>query len=305
MSRILYIGGAGRSGSTLLELLLGNEANLFSVGEVRFFWQYSQSADHRCGCGAELHTCEFWSRVVKRLADSESDLESLGQLASRWDRTRRVPKLARRLARPSGGLETLLDGTGQLYRAVEREARDATLVDSSKVPSHLHLLTRLEGMDVRLLHLVRDPRAVAYAWRRRRKTERGIIASDGVRMPARSYLLATLVWAVENFFVGRLARRQSAACLVRYEDLVADPAGTLTRVARELDLDPFELRALEGKQARLEPTHSVGGNPLRFGPTKSTVIRSDQEWRQKMSPGLRIVLGLLVLPLLKRYGYRL
>ena len=43
---IVFIGGAGRSGSTLLEKILGNLDGCFSAGELRFIWQYVGEGGH-------------------------------------------------------------------------------------------------------------------------------------------------------------------------------------------------------------------------------------------------------------------
>jgi hypothetical protein len=48
--RVLYIGGWGRSGSTLLDLILGQAPGVFSAGEVREIWQSGLVENRPCGC---------------------------------------------------------------------------------------------------------------------------------------------------------------------------------------------------------------------------------------------------------------
>jgi len=37
--KVVYIGGVGRSGSTLIDLLAGQADGFFSVGEIIWIWQ--------------------------------------------------------------------------------------------------------------------------------------------------------------------------------------------------------------------------------------------------------------------------
>src|SRR5713101_2080953 len=49
--RILYLGGLGRSGSTLIERLLGELPGVCAVGEVVHMWRRGVVEGERCGCG--------------------------------------------------------------------------------------------------------------------------------------------------------------------------------------------------------------------------------------------------------------
>src|SRR3989337_1492741 len=89
--RILYIGGAGRSGSTLIELILGNMPGFFSVGEIRYFWEYVLEEDLSCGCGEIITSCTFWSKVLREILSHEQiDIQKVAATAQDIDRTRNV-----------------------------------------------------------------------------------------------------------------------------------------------------------------------------------------------------------------------
>ena len=62
--KILYIGSAGRSGSTLLDLMLGQGDGMFSTGEVRYLWDRGYLANELCGCGDPFRRCLFSQRVT-------------------------------------------------------------------------------------------------------------------------------------------------------------------------------------------------------------------------------------------------
>jgi hypothetical protein len=300
--KVLFIGGAGRSGSTLLELVTGNVPGWFSVGEVRFFWEYANEPRARlCGCGEELVACPFWAEVIGVLGPGfgESRFAELSELARRFDRTRRsLPRPG--AARRSPQYARLVSATASLYAAVARVSGADVVVDSSKIPTHLGLLLDA-GLDVLVLHLVRDGRAVAYSWHRRLKRELSLPAG---RMKRVGLVRALLTWALENQLVSRIGRRASGYRVLRYEDFVSAPSATIRAALEGLDLEVPDFEWLTEPEVRLEPTHSVGGNPARFrsGPLR---IHEDLEWRSELGRGRRLALGLMALPMLSRYGYRL
>jgi hypothetical protein len=60
---ILYIGGHGRSGSTILAQTLGQIPGFVNVGEVWQVWYRGFRENERCGCGQPFYSCEFWRAV--------------------------------------------------------------------------------------------------------------------------------------------------------------------------------------------------------------------------------------------------
>jgi hypothetical protein len=57
--RLLLIGGIGRSGSTLLDRMLGQLAGISSVGELVHVWRRGLAENNRRGCGARFGDCPF------------------------------------------------------------------------------------------------------------------------------------------------------------------------------------------------------------------------------------------------------
>ena len=69
--KVIYIAGEGRSGSTLLERMLGQINDIVSVGELRFFWNQGSVGSQLCGCEKPLNECEFWSEVFAPICHNE------------------------------------------------------------------------------------------------------------------------------------------------------------------------------------------------------------------------------------------
>src|SRR5438552_555935 len=61
--RVLYVGGAGRSGSTLLGLLLGKLPGFTFHGELRWLWHSVRAHDELCSCREPYPSCPFWREV--------------------------------------------------------------------------------------------------------------------------------------------------------------------------------------------------------------------------------------------------
>ncbi|MEV7226897.1 sulfotransferase [Polymorphospora sp. NPDC051019] len=306
--RVLYLAGSGRSGSTLLTTVLGQLDGCFAAGELRYLWQRGILDNRPCGCGAPFAECPLWTRVVAALPAADAGRIAAG-LRTRL-RMRGLPGLLRRhragrTAVPAHPDDAVL---AALYTALAEAVGPAgpagpVIVDSSKLPPYGALLDGLPGIDLRVLHVVRDPRATAFSWRRRRSLD-GV---PGDRLMSRPPVWkAALLWSVWNAATLRLwGRRAPDRYLrVRYEDFVADPAGTTARIAGFAGLDAGELPFTGPGEVRLAATHSVAGNPSRHR-TGPVPITDDTEWITGLSRPGYLVASAVTAPLLRRFGYPL
>jgi len=319
---VLYIGGLGRSGSTLVERLAGQLPGACAVGEVVHLWQRGVTEDERCGCGTAFAQCPFWQQAGKTAFGGwdEIDAGRVAALRARVDRNRFVPRLAARPAgtepagtgpagtgpagtRPAGtgpvpALAEYMSYYTRLYAAVAEVSGATLVIDSSKHPSLAHCLRRQGGVDLRVLHLVRDSRAVAYSWGqavRRPDTDRHSY------MTRYSPAVAAAQWNAQNAAFHLL--RGVPVMRLRYEDVVAAPEAAVRRIAGFSGLPaPGSLAFLGAGWADLEPGHSVSGNPMRFA-TGKTAIRRDERWRADLPAGPRREVTTLTFPLLAAYGY--
>jgi hypothetical protein len=174
-------------------------------------------------------------------------------------------------------------------------------VDSSKHFPYAVLLDEISSVDLRVVHMVRDSRAVTYSWKRRKKRPEG--AGDHSYMPQLGSAWTAFTWDLWHCTY-QYAPVSSHRSRIRYEDLVRAPASTLDSVLDDLDLNdgingyPF----LNGQEMVSAVDHTVSGNPVRFqsGPVK---LRLDGEWRDKMKGSDRRLVTAMTAPLLLKYGY--
>jgi hypothetical protein len=308
--RVVYLGGMGRSGSTLAERLLGELPGVCVAGEVVHLWQRGVTNNEQCGCGTEFGCCEFWSAVADTAFGgwSRTDPRRIADLRASVDRTRFIPQLARRSV-PDAMRRDLAEYTdyyARLYQAAADVSGCRTVVDSSKHASLAFCLSRRGDIDLRVIHVVRDSRAVAYSWTTLVPRPE---AGGGSYMTRYSPARAAAEWNTQNASLQLLARGQTPVLRVRYEDLVGGVKPTLRLIAGFAGLPADEPGLAfvgggeQGQWAELKRAHTAAGNPMRFTSGKIT-IRADDRWRTAMPGSHRRTVTALTLPLLRHYGYR-
>lgn len=308
--RILFVGGFGRSGSTLLERLLGELPNVWPAGEIVHLWQRGIQEGERCGCGRPFRGCPFWQKVgqIGFGGWDNVDINRWRDLQHAVDRNRHIPFLAAPILMSSVFRESLmeyLDYYRRVYSAIRKVSGSDVLIDSSKHASLAFCLSRAEELDLRVVHIVRDSRAVAYSWTRRvRRPEAADVESYMNRYAPAS---AALQWSVQNSTFHMLAHSGVPTLRVNYENLVLKPGKELRRIAAFAGLanDTVSLQFLGGPKrrawAQLTRQHTVSGNRMRFAVGRIE-IRRDDEWREKLARSDRMAVSALTWPWLVGYG---
>jgi hypothetical protein len=299
---VLYIGGMGRSGSTLIDRVLGQTPGVCSVGEFVFLWERALSANELCGCGEPFRQCPFWKDVGERAFGGwdRIDPTAIRAWQRRVDRNRYVPAM---LAPPLAPgyrrrLEPYAEALGRVYRAVAEVSGATLVVDSSKHASTAALLRHVPGIDARIVQLYRDPRGVAWSWS---KTVERPDATEGVSLMAR--VGPARVAARWQGYNALLALIRSPGGALRYEDFVQRPERATRRLLALGGLEPETLPQFVGpRTVQLDVNHTVAGNPMRFR-TGEIEIRADEEWRRSMTRGRRAIVGALSFPSTVVYRY--
>jgi len=308
-TRILYLGGLGRSGSTLIERLLGELPGVCAVGEVVHMWRRGVVEGERCGCGEPFGECPFWRLAGKAAFGGwdRLDVDRVAALRGAVDRTRFVPQLAAPAMRPAfrRALDEYVSYYQRIYAAIAEASGCSFIVDSSKHASLAFCLGRCQDLDLRIVHVVRDSRAVAYSWTKKVNRPDAAAASYMTRYSPAN---AAVQWNVQNGAMHLLARTGTPILRVRYEDAARAPEAVLRDIAGFAGLAAVgrALRFLGGagddRWAEFRAAHTVSGNPMRFT-TGRIPIRPDESWRTAMPAGQRRMVTALTLPLLSHYGY--
>ena len=309
--KVLYIMGYGRSGSTLLDIVLGNHPGIEGVGELAvlphsglFAGPITRSSV--CSCGRTVAECPFWSAVRREWVArvGEEGIERYPKLQSAFEHNKRWPRLLRERLLPSAPYKTYARYTEALYGAIRTVSGKDVIVDSSKRPLRTFTLSGMPGVDLRVVHLVRDGRGVVASRKKAfKKDEAAGVARD---IPGRPALTSILLWTGINLVseAVRLRLDPEKVVWVRYESFVEDPKGELARIGRVAGID---LSGLAERVALGEPmaaSHQVGGNRLRMARGGVRLRPDAGSWRNALSPRERRLFRLLAGWLTRRYGYK-
>lgn len=302
---ILYVGSWGRSGSTLLELILGQIPRFVSVGELRYLWERGLGERQLCGCGASVPECPFWCAVLEEAFGGADRVDTKTMLAlwRRVDGLARVPWLLSpwRPGALDGDLTAFRQVLGRVYQAVRIVAGASAVVDSSKYAAYGMIMAGVAGLDLRVLHLVRDSRAVAFSWMQRKRMPE--VVTEERYMPVKRPWRSAVFWDLENIGLHLLRRSARRYQILRFDDLAAEPYAALCAALERIGI-AADLGFLRGGRLNLGPNHTVAGNPLRFRRGEMP-IRPDAEWRGGLGRGSRWIVTALTWPLLLRYGFPL
>ncbi|MCC7416118.1 MAG: sulfotransferase [Acidobacteria bacterium] len=321
-TRLAYILAPSHSGSTLLALLLGSHPDVTTIGEVNVS-ALDDPATYLCSCGEPLRNCPFWE-VITRCMDRRGFAFDIAAPGTDFQRV--SSGYAKALLRPlhRGALlewcrETALrlsPAWRAAYGAIQ--ARNAALVqsicevngaqvvvDSSKIGLRLKYLLRNADLDVRVIRLVRDGRAVAVSYvdpeRFADACEQSLRGGGSGRSREAERLdmeAAAREWRRSNEEADLLLARlpPSRWIEVRYESICRDTEATLRRIFRFLEVDPVRPRP----PFRDATTHVIG-NGMRLDTTSD--VRLDTRWRVVFSEGDRRLFDAVAGRLNRRLGY--
>ena len=300
--KVLYVIGKGRSGSTLVDMLLGEMEGWCSTGELWRVWSRGMIDGEPCGCGVSIPDCSIWKPVLEAARGSATPQESEAWRlrALRWHTGHRVWN-ADESVKDWPELAQWIEVFAKLYTELAQKTDAKVIVDSSKWPLHPGLFGLIPGIEPYALQLVRDPRAVAYSWQRKK----AYLGSDKQRWMKRFPAWHSgLSWSARQMMCEAVkSRLGDRSMTLRYESLMQDPSGALTEVSSLMGEPHPSLEFLDGKMARLGTHHTVGGNPNRFerGPVE---LREDEKWKAEGSSIDRMLLLALTGPFRQRYGYK-
>jgi len=303
MVKVLYIAGWLRSGTTVAGNVLGSTPGALHIGELNYLWMKEHPAGFECGCGRLIFECPVWKPVLDELEMTTEKRYEIRQLRRDSWRNDDVPSRYREWKRGRVDL-AYPRALGEFYRAVVDRTDASVVVDCTKNPSDALAASLAPGVDLHLLHVVRDPRAAAYSGMQEKS--HGSDAS-GHAMKQFSASRNTFHWDVRNLLIERRVKPTLGADRyrrVRYEDLMANPREAFGEIVDWVGLDHGSMPFTADATLRMVRSHTVMGNPNRHSDGVTT-LRLDTRWADKLGRRDRVMATALASPLMLRYGYPL
>jgi hypothetical protein len=212
--KVIAISGSGRSGSTMLSLLLSQDSTVFNLGQLRHLWR-SYGDNDACSCGQKLDDCRIYGDKV----GDASTMQELGKeffkdaaAQSNWSDASTRSKLQEQHSDYLAGIRAVLHHIVQTTQATH-------FVDSSKAPEIALAFSLLPEVDLYLLNLIRDPRAVVCSSYKRQQSYSAVI-KNARDWTARQHRLEEWKPALgANFYT------------LRYEDLASKPVDAIESIS--------------------------------------------------------------------------
>jgi hypothetical protein len=274
--RVIYIGGYGRSGSTLLDILLGVHPDIESAGEIVHFLTEMEQRGSRCSCGQSTANCLRWGKCFDHVSKILHDAGQSLNTAQRVQRRCESPLSLVGGATGWGGFAAEAPSYGTVQRAVlssmVQNSRDARyVVDSSKTASIMggrpFALKSMADCPVYFVHLVRKPESVVGSLLR----GDNLLLQRGDESVRHDRVVKGLIgWTMANMaalMTGKLLGEQQSI-LIRYEDLTREPARTFERLAGFLGLDAEPWQDAVGGKPLMRTWHIFSGNRMRHDRVK-------------------------------------
>lgn len=301
--RVVYLLSMPFSGTTLLSRLVAQHPSIASVGEmVNSILQFDPE-HYLCSCGTKLSQCPFWNGVRSRMLRrghkfelDDFDVTPPKFIAGLWYRASYLFPGFQNGALGSANfskamVESALSKTKLSKRifalcdSILQESKKSILFDASKNPNLVFYLAGSRNIELKLIHMVRDPRAVAQ--------------SMMTNHSRKDFANCLNEWKLMNAKIDSVLAvfPRTDRLTIRYEDLCAAPSKFLNDLYRWLRAEPVCQTSTD------QVCHHIIGNRMRLGRLDNVTI--DNRWlstldRQHLQEA-RVLIGNYA----SRYGYAL
>lgn len=257
LPKVLYIAGAGRSGSTLLDIIIGNHPNYFSLGELMFLIPNGVYNEEYCSCTKKVLECQFWSKVlIKWQSKMEMSLKEYSSTQKKYLRNKKTLLFLKNYFFPSNQFNAFLRDTKLQYQMIASFTEGKVIVDSSKNPHRILLLKKI-GIPI---HVLRISRKFSGVLNSNNKTiEKDIVKGFENSMNPKQFSYVFVTWVLDNFLT-RLMSIGIKSYHIIYENLVKNPLETLEGL---VPYDKKFTRLIHNRGPFLAQ-HLVAGNAVRM-----------------------------------------
>lgn len=248
---IIYIIGAGRSGTTLLDVLLGNADGIFSGGEMN---RYPVDEGVVKGLESKPERTHFWDSFGR-------DFLPQIDLNHQKDIHHKVEYHTQYLKRLLGlndeqAYKEYQAYLEKFYAMLFDRIEEDIVIDSSKYPGRALAMSETLNYRTCYLYIKRDPVQVVRSF-----------AKTDVYIPTKSWSSANLYYLTVNslcqYTLSKL-RSHHPIHEIRYEELVLEPEKVLTDIEAAFDLDLSTVKQKVANDEYLQVGELFAGHTLRM-----------------------------------------
>ena len=299
--KIIYIAGYSRSGSTILDILLGSQTNIFGTGELFYLFEDWLTGTRTCTCGAVYKDCSFWKDLE---LPQDISLQQAKAIVENVENRKYISALTSGKIAPDIIEKYALIQTA-LYDYIFKTSGKSIVVDSSKtsrdMAGRFYALHTYANFDVYVIHLVKNGLSVveSYVKKGRNWALEGYGKNDRFAA-ARS----SVGWLLGNAIAQNLGTKmpENRYLQIKYEDLITQPENVLQKIGAFVDTDLSEVITMIKNEVPFQPEHNVGGNRLRL----EKEIRFSKKYDSKktnLSVYHRLIFNVIAGRLHKKLGY--
>lgn len=294
--------GNARSGSTIFDIILSNAKAITGLGELRELQDLGWIRNEYCACGEKVLNCPFWSDVKKSIEDKvEIDNRQYISIVNKIESDEEF-YFDYLKGDTNEDLNEYLAYNKILFKELFRISDTNAIVDSSKSPRRALYLSLLEEYDVYVLHIVRDPRAVA--WSIKKPIKRNLKKGVASEMPGKPYLPTAKRWIVNTLKSLKVKKALSDEKYLRinYNDLIKNNRKALEKISETTGIDLEDIIQKIEHDGTLEPHHTVAGSRIRM--KKTMHLKYDDSWKSEMPFIPKLITTILTFPFLKKFGFK-
>ncbi|WP_053990708.1 sulfotransferase [Mangrovimonas sp. TPBH4] len=261
---LIYIIGAGRSGTTLLDIILGNNEDAISLGEINRFYKRKGYPPKRESKSKEF---EFWDKIRENLSKKVGGLDF-----------KKLEEESRANEYHSNVLKKILGYDSEMYshhlrlmyETLHENIEQNLIVESSKYPLRGVNLSRMVPsnlFDIKYVYLKKDPISVVASFQKK-----------NIEQPSKGFISANIYYLLVNLLcksvVLFLKIRGHMVSTLRYEDLIGKKGESFKKLSADLAID---FKVLQSKLTDNTPLHTgylFDGNRIRL--EESLTLRSSE-----------------------------
>lgn len=212
-TKVLYIMGVGRSGSTILGVVLGNLKGYFFGGEMHLWIESKGVPTERD------YAIEYWKKISDNIPEREDYYNTDFNNQLEFHTT--VPAIFGSHDKPV--IKKFHKLSKELFQSMQKVSDGDVMVDSSHYPLRAYWMNKNPELDMRYIYLYRHPIDTIHA----------LMKKDVEQIP-KSFLSANLYlfWVSLLSNIVYLTVPKNKRMKLRYEDFIANPNAVLNDVQR-------------------------------------------------------------------------